>query len=163
MTQVHEIHESKQELVQVLAKLHDNFPAFCRSILDEMFPLEFSGLHRQILDLISSTKTKKKLALAPRGLGKTTVGKAVCVDRIAFRKRKFIVYISNSLDHAMMQTENIKREFFTNQKLKKIFGNVKNYEKGVADNDVAGLEQTVPGPHRINVQGDAECYPFAFG
>ena len=30
-------------------------------------------------------------------------------------------------------------------------------------NDVAGLEQKVPGPHRINVQGDAKCYPFAFG
>lgn len=106
-----------------------------------MFPLEFSQLHRHLLNLISNPYFRKKLCLAPRGLGKTTIGRALAIERIAYRKRRFIVYIGGSQDLAIMQTENIKREFLTNKRLRGIFGSIKHYEKGVVEGEIDGLEE----------------------
>ena len=139
-----EITEAKRRLKPILAGLRNDFPSFCRVLLGGkggMFPLDFSLLHRHILNLIKNPYYKKKLCLAPRGLGKTTIGRALAIERIAFRKRKFIVYIGGSQDLAIMQTENIKREFLTNKRLRGIFGNVKKFEKGVSEGEIDGLEE----------------------
>lgn len=139
-----EITEFKRRIKPLLATLRNDFPSFCMGLLgaeDGMFPLPFTYLHRHMLNLIKNPNFRKKLCLAPRGLGKTTIGRALCIERIAYRKRKFIVYIGGSQDLAIMQTENIKREFLINKRLRGIFGHVKNYEKGVSEGEIDGLEE----------------------
>jgi hypothetical protein len=91
----------------------------------DIFYSEFSILHRQILAAIDSPH-KKIVIAAPRGLGKTSTMLYGLVSRhILFEKKKFIIYLSNSADNAMIQTDSLKHELLSNANIRKFFGSVK--------------------------------------
>ena len=96
----------------------------CKLFLGDTFYAPFSDLHKQVFDLIDSGHHKIAIA-APRGIGKTSIARAVAMKAILYRLQKFIVYVSNSATMAEMQTENIKRELLTNVTIKKLFGSIK--------------------------------------
>ena len=98
--------------------------SMCKLFFGDTFSAPFSTLHDQIFDAIDSGHHKIAIA-APRGIGKTSIARAVATKGILFRDVNFVVYISNSATLAEMQTENIKRELLTNLMVKKLFGNVK--------------------------------------
>lgn len=113
----------KQELLARLIASGDE--ALYRGLFPELFTLPFSGLHRQIIETINGPHNKK-LILAPRGLGKTSIARGLCMKEILLRNVSFIVYISNSLAVAEQQTENLKRELMSNELLQRFgFGAVK--------------------------------------
>ena len=68
---------------------------------------------------------KKKVIAAPRGIGKTSVARAIGSKRMLFRDIHFLPYISKSEGHAMLQTENMKREMLSNDMIRKVFGSIK--------------------------------------
>lgn len=76
-----------------------------------------------MLNAIDSGHQKICIA-APRGLGKTSLARALVEKSILFRDYEFIPYISNSETIATMQTENIKRELLSNREIRRIFGSV---------------------------------------
>jgi len=116
---------SAEELENILAMCIVDIKYTCGIIFPDIFYAEFSKLHQQIFDLINSGHKKIAIA-APRGIGKTSIARAVVMRAILFRLQKFIVYLSNSATSAEMQTENLKRDLISNQQVRKLFGNIKN-------------------------------------
>ena len=118
----------------IMEKAFIDTRAMCKLFLGDIFSAPFSTLHDQIFDLIDSGHKKIAIA-APRGIGKTSIARAVATKAILYRLKKFIVYVSNSATMAEMQTENIKRDLMTNTTIKKLFGNIKM-------SDVEGSDDT---------------------
>ena len=109
----------------VLATCILDIKATCGIIFPEIFYAPFSTIHQQIFDLINSGAKRIAIA-APRGIGKTSIARAVVMRSILFRMHSFIVYLSNSATSAEMQTENIKRDLMSNNQVRHMFGNIKN-------------------------------------
>ena len=97
---------------------------FCYDVLSETFEAEFTPLHDEIFRAIRGD-SHYKLVLAPRGLGKTSICRSIVIKAILYREKHFIVYASNSLTLAEMQTENIKRELLSNKVIRKVWGDVR--------------------------------------
>jgi len=96
-----------------------------RFFFPEIFYSNYSILHKQILDVIDSGHGKSVIA-APRGLGKTsTMLYGLASRHILFETKKFIIYLSNSADNAMLQTDSLKHELLSNQLVRKFFGSIK--------------------------------------
>lgn len=111
------------DLVDILGMCYQNIGVFGKTLLPESFNTPWSGLHTQILNAIDSSHQRICIA-APRGLGKTSLARALVEKSILFREYEFVIYVSNSETIATMQTENIKRELLTNREIRRIFGNV---------------------------------------
>ena len=91
----------------------------------EIFRAPFNNLHDQIIDIIDS-QSEKNVVAAPRGIGKTSLmlyGKAS--RHILFESKKFIIYLSNSAENAVLQTDSLKHELLSNAKVRKFFGSIK--------------------------------------
>ena len=91
----------------------------------------FSKPHLEIfssLDAIPDGDTikPKKLIVAPRGIGKTSIVRAYLARQILFQKKRYIVYIGKSNTHAVQQTENLKWELQSNPLFEKLFGDIKS-------------------------------------
>lgn len=111
------------DIKDVLAMCYRSTGVFCKTLLPEAFPTPWSPLHKEILDVLDSPHQKICFA-APRGLGKTSLARALVEKSILFRDYEYVLYISNSETVATMQTENVKRELLTNREIRKLFGNV---------------------------------------
>lgn len=127
--------EAKQALIDEIADLYFDKPSLYRLLFPEMFFAPFSGLHQRIFDVISSTKHRKRLALAPRGIGKTSIVKGKVMEDILMREKHFIVYVSKSARVAEMQTENIKHALISNPIIRRYFGNVKEHLADAEEGD----------------------------
>lgn len=115
---------SDPELEGILAQCVSDAKMCCGVIFPDIFYAPFSMLHQQIFDLINSGHKKIAIA-APRGIGKTSIARALVMRSILFRLDHFIVYLSNSATSAEMQTENIKRDLLSSAYVKHLFGNIK--------------------------------------
>lgn len=91
----------------------------------EIFRTAFHDLHREILDKIDSHDDKVVIA-APRGIGKTSIMLyGLASKHILFEQKKFIVYLSNSAENAVLQTDSLKHELLSNPLIRKFFGSIK--------------------------------------
>jgi|ADurb_Ile_03_Slu_FD_contig_121_94962_length_10970_multi_4_in_0_out_0_6 hypothetical protein len=96
------------------------------SLFPDRFYLPFSPMHELIFDLLDDDGKQQVAIAAPRGFGKTSIIQlAYPAKRMLFREKKFIVPVSSTATHAIMQAENLKRELQANRAIKKIFGPVK--------------------------------------
>lgn len=121
----HTIDISKDpEVLKILGACMGNTKYLAKTLFPGTFYSPFSILHNQIFDAIDSGHNKIAIA-APRGLGKTSIAKAVAKKCILFRLSNFIVYVMNSATVAAMQTENIKRDLLTNKMVRALFGSIK--------------------------------------
>ena len=120
----------------VLAHCITDIKVCCGTMFPDIFTSNFSILHDQIFSLINAGHKKIAIA-APRGIGKTSIAKAIAMRAILFRLSNFIVYLGNSATSAEMQTENIKRDLISNQQVRHLFGNIKD-----AIDSVGGMEET---------------------
>jgi len=111
-------------LQETLEACYANIGVFGKTFLPETFVQPFRAPHRAILDAIDSDAQKIVIA-APRGIGKTSIAKAVAERYIAYRAGHLLGYVSQSETLAMAQTENIKRELLTNKEIRKVFGSIK--------------------------------------
>jgi len=127
----------------------------CKLFLEDTFSAPFSTLHDQIFELIDSGATKIAIA-APRGIGKTSIARAVAIKAILYRLTKFIVYVSNSATMAEMQTENIKRDLMTNITIKKLFGNIKMSDYEGADDTFSKMAWVAFGNTFILPRGSGQ-------
>ena len=124
------------DLEDTLTLCYGNIGVFSKTFFPETFCTPFAGLHNEIIQVLNSNAQKVAIA-APRGLGKTSFVRALVTSAILYRDYEFIMYVSQSLEsHALMQTENIKRELLTNGEIRKIFGDIKVGE------DDSGMDET---------------------
>lgn len=113
------------DIKDIMMRCVDNTGFHGKFFFPDIFYSEFSILHRQILAAIDSPH-KKIVIAAPRGLGKTSTMLYGLVSRhILFERKKFIIYLSNSADNAMIQTDSLKHELLSNANIRKFFGSVK--------------------------------------
>jgi len=109
----------------ILARCSASTAFHAKFFFPEIFFASFSQLHYKMLEAIDSPSQKTVIA-APRGMGKTsTVLYGLCSRHILFETKKFIIYLSNSADNAMIQTDSLKHELLSNQEVRKFFGSIK--------------------------------------
>jgi len=119
------------ELDNILVQCMLDVKYTCKVMFPDIFYAPFSSLHQAIFDGVNQVFKAiegghKKIAIAaPRGIGKTSIARAVVMRSILFRLQSFIVYLSNSATSAEMQTENVKRDLISNLNVRKLFGSVK--------------------------------------
>ncbi len=109
----------------LIVRCENDTGLFGMSFMAGAFDRPNTHLHRQFLELMDDDTKRRKIVMAPRGIGKTTWCVAHCVKCICLRQARFILYVSKSESHAMKQTENIKSEILQNQELRGVFGNLK--------------------------------------
>lgn len=68
--------------------------------------------------------TARKAFAIPRGFSKTTLVNAINLRDILYKTRKFLLYISESAEHAEKQLGTIRHELRSNELLRMIFGNL---------------------------------------
>jgi hypothetical protein len=119
-----------QEALDILARCSFDTKSHSQYFFKDIFFSPYSILHDQILAAIDSHHQKVVIA-APRGLGKTSTmmyGKAS--QKILFQLSNFFIYLTNSGDNAVLQTENLKYELLSNPLVRKLFGSIKiKYEE----------------------------------
>ncbi len=114
-----------QEVLDLLAECYASMEKFCKVFLPDNFYAPFSDLHRQMLEKIDRRVEKKKLVIcAPRGIGKTSLARAIAGKAILYADAKFIVYVSSSATNAEMQTENLKKDLM-GEDIKRCFGDIR--------------------------------------
>lgn len=117
------------EIKEILAECYKDDKLFCKTFFPEAFSGPFTQLHDTMFDLISSKERRVVLA-APRGIGKTTTVRAKAAKNILYRDSFFIPYVSKNESAAMLQTENLKRSLARNTIIKKMFGPIKPRSTG---------------------------------
>jgi len=136
-----ELNERREQVVSLLGSSKDDLHGFFRGWCDDIFYRPFANIHKEMIDFMESDG-KKKLLVAPRGIGKTSFGKGLAIKETLFGESLFIVYISFSEGHATMQTENIKASLISNPLLRKAFGSPKDYVQPVGAGELSGLEDS---------------------
>ncbi len=124
-----------KDIKETLALCYRKLGIFGKTFMAEAFNTPFSSLHYAISEALDSDHQKIAIA-APRGLGKTTMACTLAIAGILYRDYEFITYCSHSEAHAIMQTENIKRELLTNREIRRIFGSIK------IDSDDPDMDET---------------------
>ena len=117
-----------ESLEQVLGLAYTNLQLYCKTFHAESFYANFSPLHDEITQRLDS-KSQKVAIAAPRGLGKTSLARALVSRAILYRQYEFVMYVSNSETVAELQTENIKRELKTTPEIRMVFGDIEIDDK----------------------------------
>lgn len=100
-----------------------NSAAWCKSIYPERFHKPFAPIHRSIFDALDDDSIQKIVITAFRGFGKTSICHLGYPSREALiGRRRFIVPVSATNSQAILQAENMKREFMTNPMIESFFG-----------------------------------------
>lgn len=114
------------DIREILASCVLSTKVTASTLFPERFYLPFSDMHETIFELLDNDEYQQVAIAAPRGFGKTSIIQlAYPAKKMLFREKKFIVPVSSTATHAIMQAENLKRELQANQAIKKIFGPVK--------------------------------------
>ena len=112
-------------IADVLSACYLDSKKFCRTLLPENFKHEFSGIHAPIFDIIDSRERMVRGAICgTRRMGKTTIARSIAAKATLYGDSKFIVYVGKSETHAVMQTENLKRDLL-GPEIRELFGSIK--------------------------------------
>jgi len=118
----------QDEMHRILEMCYMDTRAYCRVFYPDIFFRPFSSLHNAIFAPIDAknddgTPMYNKIVIkAPRGLGKTSIVKALIRKRIRYKDTHFVTYIGKNEGFAIMQTENIKNAMLQNKIENKFFG-----------------------------------------
>ena len=125
------------EMQDILVDCYDRTDEFCRVFMPHVFYAPFEReIHMKIFDIIDNSDSNLIVITAPRGFGKTSIIRGYLTKQIVYRAAHLICYLAKSEGHAVMQTENLKRELLSNRKLRKLFGSIK-----VSDFDYIEMEE----------------------
>lgn len=117
---------AKEQMSNLVEQWLDDWTIMFIDLFGEsLFRLSFSPLHMEMLKIILDSTFKKRLILSPRGIGKTTLIKAYIICCILLRRKHFVVYISETVTQAELQTEHIKFELMNNPLIRKVFGDIR--------------------------------------
>ena len=124
-----------EDLDRILQKAYTDI-AFCGQVLfPDAFSRPFDNAHRQIFDLLQNSDNPRKVVVAPRGVGKTTIDNLlVPAHRILFNEKKYIVPVGASAETAIEQSENLKNELLENEYIGELF-NISPHEQTFSKSD----------------------------
>lgn len=113
------------EVQRILARAVMDSKYFSQAFMAETFDHAMTHQHDEFWRLLDNEENPNTVICAWRGIGKTVsiLGKAC--HAACFRHRRFLLYVGQSFDHAVRETENIKAELLTNPMIREIFGHMK--------------------------------------
>lgn len=112
--------------VAIAARMLSSVEMCCKTVLSERFSRPFSSVLHPVLFRLLESVSQKKVCIAPRGLGKSTLlTMAKPLREILLGRKKFIVVISSGLDQAMSLTEDLKRELEGNEVIAQYWGDLR--------------------------------------
>lgn len=116
----------KEELSAEMQQAYLSTLVFAKMFFPKRFSRPFSSIHRQICKHLDGPDQKIALA-APRGIGKTSlVALAYTAKKVLFRESRFIIFVTNSADAAVEQTENLKEYLISTPLIQDLFGDLKS-------------------------------------
>ena len=114
-----------EELQEIVARTIHSTAQFGYTFYPGVFRAPYHSLLRQLLDAFDSPHDKI-LALAPRGMGKTSWALYGYVARnLVNCLQRFILYITNSATVAIRSTDNLKRSLVGNKDITEVYGPLK--------------------------------------
>ncbi len=116
------------ETKEILAWCVHSTRNFAEIFLEEEFDKPFSSGHKRAFALMDAPGIQRKVIVAHRGIGKTTIARAYSERNILYRHKKFIVPASASAHLATMQGENIKADLQENVRIRGAFGEIRSKE-----------------------------------
>ena len=116
--------ESQEIRNEILARCIIDSRYMARLFFPDAFFAPMTVLHDELFDFLDNNKSKKKLILATRGLGKTTIAQFIALKRILYGERKFVGYLSNSSTSAQFCTNTMKLDLTANKEVRKIWGDI---------------------------------------
>ena len=115
--------EQKQKYLYYLFSFPENFFVYCKTVLPHAFTKPSAEFHKEI---ITDFMKKGNSALAaPRGFAKSSIiGLGYITWLIAYRKEKYIIYISQNHTKSVQFIEPLNYETKHNPMFKFIYGNI---------------------------------------
>jgi predicted phage terminase large subunit-like protein len=112
-----------QKYDRLLAEMYNDVLLFAFTVLPHHFSLRAGKFHREIFNLLKENH-RNNCIIAPRNHSKsTTVTLAYVLHQILYKRRHFIVIISDTYTQSEMFLDAIKKELETNEMIKGLFGN----------------------------------------
>lgn len=131
----------------ILARCYKDTPYCGKMLFPRRFSRPFDAVHKQIFDLLDKSQNRKKLILAPRGIGKTTIDNLLIpAKRMLFHDKRYIVPVGATAETAIEQSENLKHELFNNENIDALF-DVKKGETFAKNNWTVEI-----GGHEVNIR-----------
>lgn len=127
--------DTAQDMQQVLDECYKSKKRLAQVFFPEKFYLPFSDvIHDPIFDILDDKTIEKAVIVAPRGSGKTSLVNFLCAAQaILFQDYRYVVPVSCSSPHAIMQAENLKRELLTNRNVLSMFGSIRMHRDRVME------------------------------
>lgn len=111
------------QFVETMLACEHDIGKYMRLFHEDRFSRPFSRAHHKLFELYNDESVKKVLVVAHRGFGKTSIfNYGIPSQRIVYEKSRFLVPVSASASHAVMQSENLKRELATNPMIAEAVG-----------------------------------------
>lgn len=109
--------------------MKNDITLFAKIVLPKHVKMEFAECHQELFKILNA-EHPKKCVIFPRGIGKSTIASLIYpLYRICYSLEKFIVITSESYQQSVMFLESIKDELEFNERLKALFGDLRNPEK----------------------------------
>jgi predicted phage terminase large subunit-like protein len=113
---------------QRVARGKADFQWFCRYYLADYFPSEAAAFHRELSELVDTQE--RVVCAAPREHAKSTVVSfAKVIHSICYQLAHFVVIFRDSDDVAQQNTNDIRQELESNERLIEDFGSLYNKRK----------------------------------
>lgn len=111
-----------KEVDQILQKCYNDSEFMAKMFFPRHFSRPFDKVHDQIFDLLDNSDNPKKLILAPRGIGKTTIDNLLIpAKKMLFHEKRYIVPVGSTAETAVEQSENLKNELLDNDTVQSLF------------------------------------------
>ena len=128
--------EKKQVLLKIFEEDIEEYAKFC---FPHHFKLKTPAFHREVYDLYLSDKERIAIA-APRGHAKSTITVIAFLSWcMMFKKKNFILLISDTYSQSVLLLEGLKAELEANEQLQWLFGKLTSKswsEKEIISNGV---------------------------
>lgn len=111
-----------RDFSDILEQCYNSYQVSGRTLFPERFFRDFDREHQKIFDLLESSDNPRKLIIAPRGIGKTSIDNLlVPAKKALFHEKRYIVPVGASSTTAEEQSENLKNELMSNRIVNNIF------------------------------------------
>jgi hypothetical protein len=108
----------------ILARAHVDTMFFGQVFTDWLYD-EMTWQHKGHWDLIDDDECPWTVMNAWRGFGKSAAAKIKVLKCICFRELKYVMWVGSSYKNACDETESIKTELISNERIRHIFGSLK--------------------------------------
>lgn len=123
LSHLHKLEESADpELKRILEHSVFDSKYFSQAFMPETFDHPMTHQHDRFWELLDDETKPNTVICGWRGIGKTVSVGAKVMHAGCFRHRRFVLYVGQTFDHAVKQTEAIKAELTTNPMIREVFG-----------------------------------------